>query len=191
MIRSSSIAILAARAKIGFCNCLTGVEDDAELERLSDFVLMGSPVAALGDGRTIKVAWMEGRSRAYQIAGSGKGGKSALSIAFNNECDAMVASAVLEGDRPAARTSRDRVSQRQDRRAVGQADAWPVAAQGRRGRWRPALRFLRGARAFFSQSTSTPAISSLFFSSIIMWPLPRMPASSSRRNVTGTPACAK
>ena len=36
----------------------------------------------------------------------------------------------------------------------------------------------------FSASPITPAISSLFFSSIIMWPLPRMPMSSSRRKVT-------
>ena len=49
----------------------------------------------------------------------------------------------------------------------------------------------RFASVFFTQSTSTPAISSLFFSSIIMWPLPRRPASSSRRNVTGTPACGR
>src|SRR5688572_30245476 len=33
------------RAKIGFCNCTTGVADDDELERLSDFRLMGEKIA--------------------------------------------------------------------------------------------------------------------------------------------------
>src|SRR5215204_846880 len=61
---------LYVRAKIGFCNCTTGVADDEELERLSDFDLMGSQVAVLGAGRPITVAWMKGRSRAYAIAGA-------------------------------------------------------------------------------------------------------------------------
>ena len=38
---------LYIRAKIGFCNCTTGVADDAELERLSDFNLMGDKIAVL------------------------------------------------------------------------------------------------------------------------------------------------
>jgi len=33
---------LYLRAKIGFCNCTTGVADDEELERLSDFDLIGA-----------------------------------------------------------------------------------------------------------------------------------------------------
>jgi hypothetical protein len=85
------------RPKIGFCDCLTGVSDDAELERLSDFGLIGGPVARLGEGRAVRVAWMKGRSRAYQISG----GRSALSIAFNSECDAIVASALFDGERAA------------------------------------------------------------------------------------------
>ena len=87
------------RAKIGVCNCVTGVADDAELERLSDFALIDGRVAALGDGRPIEVAWMKGRSRPYQVFGAGRGGKSALSVAFNDGCDAIVASAVIDGDK--------------------------------------------------------------------------------------------
>src|SRR5437588_10352622 len=30
------------RAKIGFCNCTTGVADDDELDRISDFDLVGN-----------------------------------------------------------------------------------------------------------------------------------------------------
>ena len=29
------------RAKLGFCNCTTGVADDEELDRMSDFDLVG------------------------------------------------------------------------------------------------------------------------------------------------------
>ncbi|MEA2958301.1 MAG: hypothetical protein QOJ58_3807 [Alphaproteobacteria bacterium] len=93
---------LYLRAKIGFCNCTTGVADDEELERLSDFELMGSHIANLGEGRPISVATMKGRSRAYAIANPVRSGKSALSIAFNDRCDAIVATVVLDHDRPAA-----------------------------------------------------------------------------------------
>ena len=91
---------LYLRAKIGFCNCTTGVSDDAELERLSDFHLAGKAVAALGDGRPIAVAWMKGRSRGYSIGGANPPGKSALSVAFNDRCDAMVAMVVTAHDKP-------------------------------------------------------------------------------------------
>ena len=87
------------RAKIGFCNCTTGVADDTELERLSAFDLVGGRVTALNDGGPIAVGWMKGRSRAYGI--SDRGGQSALSVAFNNDCDAIVATAVLGRDRRA------------------------------------------------------------------------------------------
>jgi hypothetical protein len=63
------------RAKLGSCNCMTGVADDAELDRMSDFDLVGSEVTPLGPGRPISVAWMQGRSRAYALTGrTGRGG---------------------------------------------------------------------------------------------------------------------
>jgi hypothetical protein len=94
---------LYLRAKIGFCNCTTGVADDEELERLSDFDLMGKgTVTALGNGRPITVAWMKGRSRSYAIAGASPAETSALSIAFNDRCDAIVATVALGRKRPDA-----------------------------------------------------------------------------------------
>ncbi len=48
------------RAKIGFCNCTTGVADDDELNRLSDVILMGEKIEHLGPGRPIRVALDEG-----------------------------------------------------------------------------------------------------------------------------------
>jgi hypothetical protein len=89
------------RAKLGACNCATGVSDDAELDRMSDFDLVGGEVLPLGDGRAIKVASMNGRSRAYAITGRQRPGKSVLSVAFNERCDMVVATAVLPHDRPA------------------------------------------------------------------------------------------
>src|SRR5262249_1454215 len=58
---------LYIRAKIGFCNCTTGVSDDNELNRLSDFNLMGDNPSVLAPGHSIAVAWMKGRSRPYAI----------------------------------------------------------------------------------------------------------------------------
>ena len=92
---------LYLRAKIGFCNCTTGVADDDELERLTDFHLVGDQLSALGAGQPITVAWMKGRSRAYAIAAPNRAAKSALSVAFNDRCDAIVATVVLGHDRPA------------------------------------------------------------------------------------------
>lgn len=88
------------RAKIGFCNCLTGVSDDNELDRLSDFNLMGGKPSVLGAGHEIKIAWMKGRSRAYAVSEPFHAPSSVLAIAFNDRCDAMVATATVAHDAP-------------------------------------------------------------------------------------------
>jgi hypothetical protein len=90
------------RAKMGFCNCTTGVSDDDELARLSDFSLMGGKPVMLEPGHPIGVAWMKGRSRSYAIADSYRARRSALAVAFNDHCDAVVATVVIAHDRPAA-----------------------------------------------------------------------------------------
>ena len=91
---------LYVRAKIGFCNCATGVADDSELERISDFDFVGGKITALGDGRPIAVAWMKGRSRSYALNAPDRPGQSALSIGYNDRCDAVVATVVVPHDRP-------------------------------------------------------------------------------------------
>ena len=87
------------RAKIGFCNCTTGVADDEELERIGDLDLLGGKAAAHGDGRPIAVAHMKGRSRSYALIGDHHPSRSALSIGYNDRCDAVVATVVVEHDR--------------------------------------------------------------------------------------------
>jgi hypothetical protein len=89
------------RAKLGFCNCTTGVADDDDLDRMGDLYLVGE-VSPLGTGRPISVAWMKGRSRAYALNGRNPLGKTMISVAFNDRCDMVVATAVLGSDRPAA-----------------------------------------------------------------------------------------
>jgi hypothetical protein len=92
---------LYIRAKIGFCNCTTGVSDDDELARLSDFNLMGDKPSVLGPGHAIDVAWMKGRIRPYAVAASSRNGPSALAVAFNDHCDAIVATVVSAHQQPA------------------------------------------------------------------------------------------
>jgi len=90
------------RAKIGFCNCLTGVSDDNELDRLSDFNLMEGKPSVLGPGHEINIAWMKGRSRAYTVTEPYHAPSSVLAIAFNDRCDAVVATAAIAHDGPKA-----------------------------------------------------------------------------------------
>src|SRR5262249_22484136 len=92
---------LYLRAKLRSCHCATRVVDDADLDRMSDFDLVGGEVSPLGAGRPITVAWMKGRSRAYALAARNRPGKSAISAVFNDRCDMIVATVVLPHDRPA------------------------------------------------------------------------------------------
>jgi hypothetical protein len=54
------------RAKLGSCDCTTGVADDEDLDRMGDLALVGE-VSPLGAGRPVSIAWMKGRSRAYAL----------------------------------------------------------------------------------------------------------------------------
>jgi hypothetical protein len=83
---------LYVRAKLGFCNCATGVADDGDLEQMSDLALIGK-ATPIGAGREIIVGPMRGRSRPYRVERSRK---AALLLAFNQRCD-MVAATVLIG----------------------------------------------------------------------------------------------
>jgi hypothetical protein len=91
------------RPKIGFCNCNTGVSDDNELERVADTDLISGKALPLGPGAAVKVGWMHGLSRTYQVSGD-KPGERLLSVAFNDDCDVVVALASLGKADPAAVT---------------------------------------------------------------------------------------
>jgi len=92
---------LYLRAKVGFCDCVSDI-DDEEVDRVSDFDLLGGGHAALGSGRPIEVRWMKGRSRAYALSAGAAPPSSALAVAFHDHCDMIAATAVIGGERPAA-----------------------------------------------------------------------------------------
>jgi hypothetical protein len=88
------------RPKIGFCNCSTGVSDDNELERVADTDLVSPQVRPLGAGNPVKVGWMRGLRRLYAVSGE-KANERLLSVAFNDDCDVVVALATLGNGDPA------------------------------------------------------------------------------------------
>jgi hypothetical protein len=90
------------RAKIGFCNCATGVADDEELDRVGDLELYSTKWAGLAEGRPIKVGWMSGRSRPYWVEMRYSPSFPAYAIAFNDKCDVVVATVVGDRERIAA-----------------------------------------------------------------------------------------
>ena len=92
---------LYLRPKLGFCNCATGVSDDAELDRVGDLELLSDKFKGLRDGRPITVGWMNGRSRPYEVAMPYAAPRKALAIGFNDKCDVVVATVVAD-DVPAA-----------------------------------------------------------------------------------------
>jgi len=94
---------LLLRAKIGFCNCTTGVADDEELERIGDLALVAAGHAAVSDGHAIAVGRMVGRSRPYALTAKSAGGGAgkALLVGYNDRCDAMVATALMREGEPA------------------------------------------------------------------------------------------
>jgi hypothetical protein len=85
---------LYIRSKIGFCSSSTGVADNSELERLSDFEFMKGAEVARDAGHEVKIGWMKGRLRTYAIASPSRPA-SAISIAYNNNSDALVATILL------------------------------------------------------------------------------------------------
>lgn len=95
-------AKLYLRAKLGSCNCATGIADDADIDRMSDFDLVGGEVVPLATSRPITIAWMKGRARAYALTAPNQPGKSVLSVVFNDRCDMIVATVVLPHERLAA-----------------------------------------------------------------------------------------
>jgi hypothetical protein len=87
---------LYVRAKLGFCNCVSGIADDTDLEQMGDLAMIGGEVEPLGVGRQIKVGSMHGRSRVYGVRGTQNRHGSAISLAFNERCDMVAALALLQ-----------------------------------------------------------------------------------------------
>jgi len=93
------------RAKIGFCNCTTGMTDDADLDRVGDFDLFGGALYPQAAGQPVRVSWMKGRSRPFAIRGARQNDATILTVGLHDNCDALVATAVLERGQLAAAES--------------------------------------------------------------------------------------
>jgi hypothetical protein len=88
------------RPKIGFCNCTTGVSDDAELERVADTDLVSPKTRPIGPSQPVTIGGMKGLARPYGMA-DGETAEALLSVAYNSECDVVVAVATLGDGDPA------------------------------------------------------------------------------------------
>ncbi len=75
------------RPKIGFCNCTTGVRDDAEVDAVSDLDMISAEFAPEQDGEPIRVAGLAGRVRAYRITMSDGAVRSGAGYAISSACD--------------------------------------------------------------------------------------------------------
>ena len=95
---AASRSSLYLRPKIGFCNCDTGVADEAELDRVGDLELFSPKFFGLTHGDDIKVGWMRGLSRIYQVDIPYDKPRPIMAMAFNQNCDVMVATVVAPLD---------------------------------------------------------------------------------------------
>ncbi len=99
-IECGAKVVVYVRPKIGFCNCTTGVSDDAELERVADTDLVSPNTRPIGPSRAVTIGSMKGLARPYGVS-DGETGETLLSVAYNSECDVVVAVATLGDADPA------------------------------------------------------------------------------------------
>jgi hypothetical protein len=78
---------------------MTGVADDGDVDRVRDADLLGDKVAPLAAGRPVTVGWMSGRIRPFAVA-SGRSRRAALTVAFNEKCDVVVATVAADNSLP-------------------------------------------------------------------------------------------
>jgi hypothetical protein len=95
-----SDAQLFIRVKRGFCNCLQGVADDAEVDRLTDFEFLGGPSRPLGAGHPVRFDDMAGRVRSFAVDSTQT--RRAVSLVVAKNCDALVATLISGGAASAA-----------------------------------------------------------------------------------------
>ena len=88
------------RAKIGFCNCTTGVSDDAELDRVGDISLISDRFIGVSESEPVKVGWMTGRRRLFDVVPQSAPHKGAMAVAINDKCDVIVATVTSGRDVP-------------------------------------------------------------------------------------------
>jgi hypothetical protein len=89
---------LYVRAKLGFCNCDSGVADDDEVDRVADLDLISPRFVPQATGQLVHIAEMAGRARAYDLTMSDGARHAAIGLALSRRCDLLVAVAQGEHD---------------------------------------------------------------------------------------------
>lgn len=87
---------LYIRAKIGFCNCTTGITDDDDLDRVGDLSLLSDKFVGLGEGHPVVVDEMTGRGRPYEVHLPLWRSQTAVAVVLHAKCDAVVATIVAD-----------------------------------------------------------------------------------------------
>jgi hypothetical protein len=90
---------LYIRAKIGFCNCTTGVTNDDDLDRVGDLSLLSDKFVGLAEGHPVVVDEMTGRSRPYEAHLPLWRSQTAIAVVLHAKCDAVVATIVADRER--------------------------------------------------------------------------------------------
>ena len=83
-----------ARVKKGMCDCVAGVADDEDLERVSDAALISQRFTPIGAGEAQPLAGMTARLRRYQL----ESGAALAVFAGGRNCNAFVAMASARHD---------------------------------------------------------------------------------------------
>jgi hypothetical protein len=83
-----------ARVKAGMCDCVAGIADDQDLERVSDAGLMAPRISAMGPGEERSLAGLKARMRIYRT----EGGSALAVLAGGRNCNAFVAMATARHD---------------------------------------------------------------------------------------------
>jgi hypothetical protein len=90
--------VVYLRAKVGFCNCSSGVSDDEDLDRVGDLELFSDRFVGIAEGRPIDVGPLKGRSRLYRVSPPRAPARDVLAIGFSDKCDVAVATVVAAGE---------------------------------------------------------------------------------------------
>jgi len=78
--------LVYARVKAGMCDCIAGVADDEDLERVSDAALISPQISPEGAGVELTFAGRKGRLRQYRT----EGGAALAVLAGGRNCNALV-----------------------------------------------------------------------------------------------------
>jgi hypothetical protein len=89
-------ARLYVRSKVGFCDCFNHVDDDDDVDRLTDFDLRGNDrVVPLGAGHKLMVGRYPARLRTFRLEGRGSA-MQVLAVVVAADCAARVAMLVSD-----------------------------------------------------------------------------------------------